>query len=185
MIDAAGGSAVVFGMSSGAVLALDGARSLPVTRLALFEPPFIVDDSRPPLPTDYVDRLAHLAGSEQPGDAVEYFMTIVVGVPSEVVAQMRQAPFWPGMEAVAPTLAYDARIMDGTMSGRPLPTDRWSSVTCPTLVMTGGASPETQHAAGAALVALLPDARLRTLADQTHEVAPEALAAELRRFLAC
>src|SRR6266704_5313300 len=109
LITEAGGSAFVFGHSSGAVLALEAARLLPtkITKLALYEPPFIVDDSHPPSPPDYASRLMELVSSGRRGEAVEYFMT-EVGTPAEMVAQMRQSPMWLGLEEVAHTLAYDA-----------------------------------------------------------------------------
>src|SRR5262245_46479457 len=95
-IDSAGGSAAVFGTSSGGNLALKAAaRGLPITRLALWEPNFIVNDSRPPLPPGYVDHLNELIGADRRGDAVEYFMTVAIGMPAEFVAPMRQMPIWP------------------------------------------------------------------------------------------
>ena len=110
LIQEAGGSAFVFGMSSGAVLALDAAAGgLAITKLALYEPPMVVDDSRPPVPKDYVARLTELASSGRPGDAIEVFMTEGVGLPAEAVAPMRGAPFWPAFEAVAHTLAVRRR----------------------------------------------------------------------------
>src|SRR5438552_7726832 len=91
LINEAGGSAFVFGHSSGAVLALEAARRLAtkITKLAVYEPPFIVDDSRPPLPEDYVTQLTELVSSGRRSEAVEYFMTKAVGVPVQEVAQMR------------------------------------------------------------------------------------------------
>ena len=97
LITEAGGSAFVFGHSSGAVLALEAARQLPtkITRLAVYEPPFIIDDSRPPVPRDAAQYLTELVSSDRRGDAVEYFMT-QVGLPAEMIAQMRHSPMWPG-----------------------------------------------------------------------------------------
>ncbi|MFE0640652.1 hypothetical protein ACFW2Y_03355 [Streptomyces sp. NPDC058877] len=92
-----------------------------MTRLALYEPPFVTDDSRPPLPADYVAHLEGLVERGAHGDAVAYFLTAAVGLPAEAVAGMRQAPFWADLEATAPTLPYDGRIMGETMSGRPSP----------------------------------------------------------------
>jgi pimeloyl-ACP methyl ester carboxylesterase len=183
LIEEAGGSASVFGMSSGAVLALEAARRLPIARLALYEPPFIVDDSRAPVPEDYVQQLAGLVSAGRRGDAVEYFMTKAVDVPAEYVAQMRSAPSWQGMEALAHTLAYDGAIMGNTLSGNPLPAERWASVTLPTLVMDGGDSPLWARNGVQAIVDVLPNARRRTLAGQTHAVAPEVLALVLVEFL--
>src|SRR5205823_8445518 len=104
LITEAGGSAFDFGHSSGAALALEAAvRGLAITKLALYEPPFIVDDSRPRLPEDFATQLSEMVSSGRRGDAAELFMTKAAEAPVEVVAQMRNAPFWPGVEAVAHT----------------------------------------------------------------------------------
>ena len=179
----AGASAFVFGHSSGAALALEAvARGLPATKLALYEPPFIVDDGHEPLPVDYVQRLTELAASGRRGDAVEFFLTTGPGVPPEVVAGMRSEPFWPGMEKIAHTLAYDGAVMGDTMAGRPLPADRWASVTVPTLVMDGDQSPAWARNSVAALVGVLPNAERRSLEGQDHGAASEVLAPVLVEF---
>jgi pimeloyl-ACP methyl ester carboxylesterase len=184
LIEAAGGSAWIHGHSSGAVLALEAAaHGLPITRLALYEPPFMIDDSRPPVPDDFVATLEALVASDRRGDAVAYFMTTGVGLPSEMVERGRNEPAWPGLERLAHTLAYDGRIMGDTMSGRPLPAERWSSVTIPVLVLDGGRSPEWQRNAARALAGVLPDTEHRTFEGQTHGVDPEVLAPVLREFL--
>jgi pimeloyl-ACP methyl ester carboxylesterase len=200
LIDAAGGSAFLFGLSSGAVLALEAASALPtkVAKLALYEPPFIIDDSRPPLPDDYVAQLNAAIAEGRRGDAVEIFMTKAILIPAEFVVGMRNAPMptddgsmqppaWAEMEAVAHTLAYDGTIMGGTMSGKPLPTERakqWTAATMPTLVITGGNSEAFFHAGAQALVDILPHARHRILEGQDHAVAPTALAPVLIEFFA-
>jgi len=185
LIVKAGGAASVFGHSSGAVLALEGAvRGLPITRVAVYEPPFIVDDSRPLLPEDYVPRLTELISSDRRGDAVELFMTAAVGVPAEMVAEMRGSPMWPAMEAMAHTLPYDGAVMGDTMEGNPASMKRWASVKVPTLAMDGGASPEWARNAVRALVEVLPDAQHLTLEGQTHAAAPEVVAPALERFFA-
>ena len=146
LIKEAGGSAFVFGMSSGGALALDAAASgLAITKLALYEPPLVVDDGRPPVPEDYVERLTELVSAGYRGDAVEYSMTKAMGMPAEAVAQMREAPIWPAFEAVAHTLAYDGTLMHGVSQGTPSPLRRWASVTVPTLVIDGEASPSWMH----------------------------------------
>jgi pimeloyl-ACP methyl ester carboxylesterase len=184
LIVAAGGNAFVFGHSSGAVLALEAARALPerITRLALYEPPFIVDDSRPPLPADYVTRLEELDSAGRRGDAVEYFLTTGPGVSPEAVAGIRREPFWPSFEAVSHTLAYDGTIMGDTMGGSPAPLQRWASVKVTTLIMDGGASPDWQRNAVQALAEILPDARHRTLEGQGHGADPKVLAPALATF---
>jgi pimeloyl-ACP methyl ester carboxylesterase len=132
--EAGGGPDFVLGGSSGAMLVLDAAaQGLPIARLAVYEAPIIVDDSRPPLPDDYVQRLQECVAADRPGDAVEIFFTAAMRFPPEAVAGMRGGPFWAELEKVAPTLSYDGAFIANTMSGRPLSPTRWGSVTIPVL----------------------------------------------------
>ena len=184
LVEDAGGTSYAFGLSSGAVLALETATASDrITKLVLYEPPFIVDDSRPPVPDDYVEHLEELTASGRRGEAVEYFMTAGVGLPEEAMPSIRGSPFWSSLESLAPTLAYDGRIMGETLTGEPLPADRWSSVTIPTLVIDGGASPPWLRNAARALVDVLPNARRLTMDGQTHEVDPTLLAPVMTEFL--
>lgn len=184
LINEAGGSVFIFGHSSGAVLALEAARLLPtkIMKLAMYEPPFIIDDSRPPVPEDYVQHLIELVASGRRGEAVAYFMTAAVGVPAEMVTQIRESAMWPGLEEVAHTLAYDGIIMGDTTRGHPLPRDKWASVTVPTLVMDGGVSPEFMHHGAQELASILPHAQRLTLEGQDHGPSDEVLAPALQEF---
>ena len=179
----AGGTAFVFGHSSGAALAMRAAAAgVSMQRLALYEPPFMVDDSRALPPADYASRLTTALAQGRRGDALELFMTIAVQTPPDAVAQMRQSPYWSGMEAMAGTLAYDQAVMEGTMTGGPLPAAWARSITLPVLAMDGGASPSWARHAVEAVAALLPDTEHRTLDGQGHGADPGMVAAELRRF---
>jgi len=180
IVKEAGDSAFVYGTSGCAVLALEAAAhglAPKIKKLALWEPPYIVGDSRPPVPQDYQAQLTDLLSSGRRGDMVELFFTKAVGMPAEFVAQMRQAPFWPAQDALAHTLIYNAMIM-GDFS---LPAERVASVTVPTLVIDGGETPWLSHAAQAG-AAGLPNAQRRTLKGQPHNVAPEAIAPVLVEF---
>ncbi|MFG3053994.1 alpha/beta fold hydrolase [Kitasatospora sp. NPDC048239] len=183
LIGRVGGEAMVFGMSSGAVLALEAvARGSAVSRLAVYEPPFITNDSRLPLPADYVTHLTELVEQGAYGDAVAYFMTAAVGMPAEAVAGMRQAPFWTGMEATARTLPYDGQVMGDTMSGRPLPADRWQSVAVPVLVGSGDAGAPQMLDGARELAALADNFALHVFPGQEHNITPEILAPVLTGF---
>jgi pimeloyl-ACP methyl ester carboxylesterase len=183
LIEVAGGSAHVFGISSGAALALEAAnRGLAIEKLALYEAPFIVDDSRAPVPDDYLRRLETMIAADRRGDAIGLFMRQGVGLPAVFVAMMRIMPTWSKLKAVAPTVVYDAAIVYDYQMGRPLPSDRWSSVTMPTLVSVGGKSPDWMRNAMHALADVLPNARHSMLEGQTHIVKPEALAPVLVKF---
>jgi alpha-beta hydrolase superfamily lysophospholipase len=178
MIGAAGGSALLYGTSSGAALALKAAASgLAIRKLALWEPPFILDDSRRP-PADTATAYRELVAAGRRGDAVEFFMSKVVGLPPEFVAQARNAPFWAAQEALAHTLAYDATIMGDYW----VPVERAGSVTVPTLVMDGGTSFAGMAESARALADALPDGRRLTLEDQGHDVDPAVLAPALVEF---
>src|SRR5437867_3728231 len=133
LIAEAGGSASVFGTSSGAILALEAAaHGLAITKLALWEPPFSVDADGPRRHKEYMTRLTELLAADRRGDAVELFMKLV-GIPPEFIAQAHHAPWWSATEDLAHTLAYDATVMgDSTV-----PTERVASVMVPTLVMDG------------------------------------------------
>src|SRR6478752_4591282 len=97
VIGAAGGSAFIYGHSSGAVLSLRAAAAgLAIPKLALHEPPVIVDDSRPPVADDLVDNLDALIAAGKPDDAVAYFLTDSVGMPAQAIPAMRQNPSWAG-----------------------------------------------------------------------------------------
>jgi hypothetical protein len=104
----------------------------------------------------------------------------VVGLPPEFVAYARTQPFWQAQEALAHTLAYDATIM-GDYS---LPVERAAAVTAPTIVIAGGASFPFMRETARALADVIPDAQTRTLEDQEHNVAPDALAPVLVEFFA-
>jgi pimeloyl-ACP methyl ester carboxylesterase len=180
LIAAAGGSAAVFGHSSGATLALRAAaQGLAISKLALYEPPFLVDESRPPLPADLPQQLTDLISAGRRGDAVELYQTKAVGIPEDVVAQMRHAPFRPALEAIAHTLAYDATIV-GDLK---LPTELIASITTPTLVIDGEHSPPLLRNAARAVADALPNGRPCTLAGQTHDISPDATAAVVAEFL--
>src|SRR5712691_4903736 len=122
LITEAGGSSSVFGYSSGAVLALKAAASgLAISRLALYEPPFPVDDGFPKLARDVSARLTELISSGRRGEAVELFQTEMVGIPAEIVAQLRHAPFRPALETIAHTLVYEATLLSDLPMPFPLP----------------------------------------------------------------
>ena len=184
LIDHAGGLALVYGMSSGAILSLDAAAALgtKIQKLALYEPPFIVDDTRSPIPTDYVQQLKDMLAAGKTDDAIELFMLEPVGIPLEYVEHMKNDPFWQALRGIAPTLVYDGMVTDGLMLGKPLPANRWAAVTQPTIVVDGGASQPFMHHGANALADLLPDVQRRTIEDQDHDVAPELLVPVIEEF---
>ena len=178
LIREAGGSASVFGNSSGAALALEAAASgLAVDRLALWEPPFDPDEGRRP-PRDLAERYERMIAEGHRGDVIEYFMANVVGLPPEFVAHAKAQPFWRHQEALAHTLVYDTIVM-GDYS---LPVDRAAAVEAPTLALAGGESFPFMRETARELADVMPDARARILEGQTHAVDPAVLAPVLGEF---
>jgi pimeloyl-ACP methyl ester carboxylesterase len=179
LIAEAGGAASVFGYSSGALLALHAAAGgSAIDRLALYEPPIIVDDSRPRPPADMARQIDELVSSGRRGEAVELYQTKAVGLPPEVVVQMRKAPFRPALERIAHTLVYDA-LITGEAG---MPHDLVASVETPTLVIDGGESWPFLRNGASALAEALPDGRQSTLPGETHHINPEATAPVLAEF---
>jgi pimeloyl-ACP methyl ester carboxylesterase len=179
LIDAAGGSAFVFGTSSGACLALETAVQLGnrIKKLAMYEPPYNADPVASEAWKEYRKDLQERLAENRRGDAAALFMTSV-GTPEEQVQGMRQAPIWPIFEAVAPTLAYDAAVLG---EDRSIPIQKASQIEVPTLVMNGTVIPfmlgTAQTLAGA-----IPHAEHRTLEGQPHDVNLEVLAPVLVEF---
>jgi pimeloyl-ACP methyl ester carboxylesterase len=178
----AGGAVFVWGISSGAALALEAANRLSgIKKLALYEAPFIVDGSRQPISAAYWSRIREAVEANRRGDAVRLFMK-AVGVPGVFVTLMRLMPAWSKLTAAAHTLPYDGAIVQDYQQGEPLPAGRWASVTMPTLVMDGGKSPVWMRRAMRSLANVLPNAEYRTLDGQTHMVKAKAHAPVLVEF---
>jgi len=178
----AGGTPCLFGASSGAMLALEAANhGVGAAKVAMYEPPLVVDDTHRPLPPDWVPRLAANVTQGRNGDAVKDFMRFV-DVPGFGIAIMRLLPVWSKLKAVAPTLRYDFAFMADLQRGRPLPPARWSSATMPVLVADGGKSPAWMRTGCRSLSEVLPNATYRTVPGQTHLVKAKALAPVLREF---
>lgn len=178
LVASAGGTAYVYGISSGAALALRAAAEEPgITRVVMYEPPYTGEFEDATGLKEYAAELRELLDAGRRGDAVARFMTHV-GMPPEAVAGFRASPAFAVLEAIAHTLAYDDEILT---EGR-VPRDVAARVTVPVLVVEGGASPERLRAAAKAAAELIPTAEHRVLDGQTHDVAPEALAPVLRDF---
>jgi pimeloyl-ACP methyl ester carboxylesterase len=182
LIDAAGAPVRMYGVSSGAALALEAAnRGLAISALALYEAPFIVDDTRTPLLDDHRAELTRYIEANRRGDAVAHFMKSV-GMPAPFVLLMRFMPVFSTLKAVAHTLPYDFAIVADQQRGQPLPSNRWTSYTEPVLVAVGAKSPVWMRNAMTALADVLPNAELRTLDRQTHMVSEKAIAPVLIDF---
>lgn len=188
LIDAHGGTAVLFGASSGAVLALDAAAGLPskVTGVVAYEAPVIVDDRRPPVPRDLADRLAHLIAEGRHSRAVTEFMTTALGASGFMVGAMKLVvPVWRSMVAMAATTVYDVRLCAGLQDGAPLTTTRWETITAPVLVVVGGKGDPFMQSGGVALASLL-GAEHHAIAGAHHAtpmMKPAALMPTIERFL--
>jgi pimeloyl-ACP methyl ester carboxylesterase len=181
LIREAGGSAFVFGHSSGAVLALEAAaHGLPIERLALYEAPLIVDRSRATTENDWEQVDGAIAQGRR-GDAVRAFLRCV-GVPAFGIAIMRCLPVWAKLTAVAHTLPYDGAIVRELQRGEPLSRSRWSSVRVPALAIHGRKSPVWMEGATRALSGALAKGELRSLEGQNHDVSARALAPVLNAF---
>ena len=183
LVDEAGGSAFVYGISSGACLALEAAAKLgpKIKKLALYEPPYNADPAAQEQWVAYRKNLAETLAANRRGDAIVLFMKLVGGS-DEGIAGMRQAPVWPMFEAVAPTLTYDAAAIG---DGRVAPVERISHIRVPVLIMDGGENLKLMpfmHETALRLAQALPNAQQRTLEGQTHDVNSEVLAPVLVDF---
>jgi pimeloyl-ACP methyl ester carboxylesterase len=183
LINAAGGSAYVLGLSSGALLALEATKKLSgkIKKLALYEPPMILDNSRPRLGQPALVEIKKLIAADRRDDAIKFFMK-AVNTPAFVIFLMRLMPTWKTVRSYAHTIVYDFEIASPYQAGKPLPKGQWSSAIMPTWVGVGGKSFDWMKNAQKALVATLPNATLHELPGQTHVVQAPAIAPELEAF---
>ncbi|WP_028612574.1 alpha/beta fold hydrolase [Paenibacillus harenae] len=186
LIDEAGGSAYVWGISSGAVLALQAAAwGANIAKLALHEPPFIVDVADRQPPKDFIRQVTELITDNRRAEAIQYFMTKGMGAPSFVVGIMRLMPgVWSNLMAVAHTIPYDAALLEGYTTGKPLPADTWNTVQMPTLVLEGTESPVSMRRATQALAEVLPRSQLKSKKGLGHTKKLDAkiISSELATF---
>jgi pimeloyl-ACP methyl ester carboxylesterase len=185
LIGNAGGSASLYGISSGGALALEAAAKLGdrVAKLIVYEIPYDASDAGTAAWRAYRASLTPLIAEDRRGDAAELFMRFV-GASDEGVQGMRQSPVWSIFETVAPTLLYDAAALG---DDRVVPTDRAATVTARTLVIDGGDSLEKMpfmRASADELAAIIPHAERRTLEGQWHDVDITVLAPVLADFIA-
>ncbi len=179
LVAAAGGSAFVFGHSSGAVLALEAAaRGVAITRLAAYEPPYVVDPDLSRRRVTLAAEVDGLLAAGRAGDAVQRFLTEAVEMQPEVVAMIRASRLWPPMEALAATLRYDLAVLDGGL----IPAARLARIGVPTLFLDGAASPGWARASVRAAASIVPGARHLSLDSQEHNVAAAVLAPLLAEF---
>jgi len=185
LIVEAGGTASVYGHSSGAGLVLHAAaHGLPMAKIVLHDPPYTPDDEEERrISREYGENLKAILSEDRRGDAVELFMR-TVGMPQEMVDQMRHGPTWAGLEAIAPTLAYDSEVMGDIGRDGTIPVDQASQVTVPALVLTGGADYPWMTDVGRRLADAMPNGRHRVLEGQEHVVPPEVLVPVLAEFFA-
>ncbi|TWD79157.1 pimeloyl-ACP methyl ester carboxylesterase [Kribbella amoyensis] len=183
VIEAAGGSAYVYGTSSGAALSLRAASAgVPIAKLAVFEAPFVVDASRRQIPPTWVADLRALVAEDRRGDAVKYFMTKGVGLPGIVVALMQLMPAWKPMKAVAHTLPYDAEVVGANGFGQPLDQAQFAGIEQPVLVVGGGKSPAWMRTSVRAVAAAVPGAVHREIPGQNHMIKATAIAPVLAEY---
>lgn len=173
VIEAAGGSAFVYGHSSGAALALEAAaRGIPIRGLAVYEPPYTDG------PTDaFAAQLAEMTADGRASDAAAAFLRLM-GTPDAVIEQMKSASYWGHMTSFAHTLAYEVLLCNNGL----VPADRLAKISAPTLALAGGESPAWAQEGARAIAAAVPRGQARVLEGQSHGVADGILIPVLTEF---
>jgi pimeloyl-ACP methyl ester carboxylesterase len=175
IIAEAGGSAHLFGASSGGMFALEAAAAgLPVGRVAVYEVPYDTTDGALQRAREYRAQLGAALVEGRRADAVGLFLRLA-GSSEEDIADAMNSPYWPGLRDLAYTLAYDAALYG------PPPTNRLAMITQPTLVATGGTNEYFEQAADAVAASLASGER-QVIEGQGHVVDPKVMAAVLARF---
>jgi pimeloyl-ACP methyl ester carboxylesterase len=179
LIDIAGGSASLYGTSSGGALAMFAtARGLPVDRLAIFEAPFTDVPGGKPMPKGYQADLERLVAEDRRAGVIKYFLVKMIGMPGIMMPLMRFNPGWKAMLHNAPSLPHDAAIMEGYG----FPTEVARSIRVPTIVMSGDKTFKQLKEPVRLLRETIPGARFASLPGQSHDAAAEIVAPVLIDF---
>lgn len=177
VLEAAHEPAIVVGLSSGAALAARAAAKLSTRALVLWEPPYPTDEPGIAAAKAYTEALQSRLDEGDHDGAFALFLERV-GLPAQAIAGMRQSPFWPQGVKLAPTLAYDDAAMGGAV-----PTDAFGTISTPTMVLAGGASPEMLQLGARAVADAIPGSVFDVLDGQTHDANPDVLAAAVAGFV--
>ena len=178
VIAAVGGSASVYGVSSGGSLALEAAAAgCAIPKVALFEAPYRMGEG-PELGPEFVTRLAELTSAGRRGETVEYFLSTAMGIPPQGIAHMRGTPMWPGLEAISHTLLYDGLIM----GDRSWPAERMAAVKVPALVISSRASTPWIQNTAKKVAESLANGEHVTVDGGFHDASPEVLGPVLIPF---
>jgi pimeloyl-ACP methyl ester carboxylesterase len=179
LLSATGGTASVFGMSSGAVLALHAAaKGLNIKKLAMYEPPFMIDEPAGSRRMNHEPELTRLINENRRSEAVKHYLVTIIGMPSFFYYVMRLLPMWSKMKAIANSLPYDAAIM-GDFS---LPAKIVKAVNVPSIAIVGEKSPALLQKSVKAVTDTLPNAKQALLKGQNHNVSTKVLAPVLIDF---
>lgn len=188
----------VFGLSAGAVIAMEAALRIPeIERLAVYEPPLELDDTAQ---RAWVPRYERALAS---GDLASALVAVLKGtadrgvmplIPRVVLVPLfrlgirasSRTPKPPGVVSpldLIPTIHFDA-ITVGEAAG---PIERFRILRCDVLLLGGSRSNRNLRAAVDGLAKVLPDARRVTFPGVGHTAAddskqPELVANELRKF---
>jgi pimeloyl-ACP methyl ester carboxylesterase len=167
----------VFGHSSGAAIALRAAAAgLPVAGIVAYEAPFLNEDTPQPA-VDPAGHIRELVSSGRRREAVAFWMSDVVHLPDEMLAQMEGAPRMAALEPLTPTLPYDLAVTDGGV-----PASELARITAPVLILGGKNSPGWFQRSVAEQAAATPGAQLRMLDGFDHNAPPEVIAPILIDF---
>ena len=180
VVEKAGGNPFLYGTSSGAALALRAVGSgMSAKKLLVYEPPFALDGTHTPSPSDFRERIAAMLASDDRDGAIKLFLK-VVGVPAFGIFFMRLLPnVWPKIRKVAPTLAYDFAVLGDTQRGGPLPADlekALAAIHVPTVTAAGGKSPDWMHHAAKRVAQGIDGASFRIVPNQDHNATTKAMA---------
>jgi pimeloyl-ACP methyl ester carboxylesterase len=179
LIAEAGGSASIIGFSSGACLAIEAAAAgLPIRHLAFYEPPYMVGPKARKVPQNFEAEVQQLVADGKNGDAVAYFMTKLIGMPSIFLLPMKFSKMWKQLTPQAPSLPFDMEAVNGFNP----PIERMRRIAVPTLAINGDKTFPVIIDSTKLCADTIPGAGHVILPGQTHEVKAEAIAPELVRF---
>jgi pimeloyl-ACP methyl ester carboxylesterase len=183
LLQEAGGSVYVYGISSGACLAMEAAAAIGdgIKKLAIYEAPYDEAEGAANLWKEYRRKLNELLAADRLGAAVELHMK-TVGASDVSIFGMKLLPGWSKMKELAPTIAYDVAVVG---EDRSIPVRKFSTIQAATLVMDGSASQASMpfmRMSADKLAKTIPHAQRYTVEGEGHNIDDKTIAHLLKDF---
>ncbi|XDD53641.1 alpha/beta fold hydrolase [Leptospira sp. WS4.C2] len=178
LIDSAGGSAYIYGHSSGAILAMEAALVIPnkVKKIYIYDPPYVSNEKEYKEYQMTKERIKTLLAKGKNSKAISEFL-VSIGMPRIFTFFLPLTPGWKRTVQLAPTLLYDI-----TLTENPAPVKRLAKIKVPICVAYGEESPKELKLVSSLLNQTIQSSELQGFPKQDHMVDTKILLPKMIQY---